>query len=226
MKRILSMSIVILMTVLMTSCTGDTGPVGPAGPPGSQGVAGDPGPIGAVIMWVTDTAPDGWLLCDGHAVSRTDFAYSAIGVKYGAGDGSNTFNLPDMRGRFPLGQDDMGGTSANRVMDPDADALGGAGGDEIKDISFGGSVGATTLTVAQSGVGAHTHDIRASDATGGSGNKVALHRNASNTASISGALTSAGGSSAPSSHTHALDAGFETQDFMNPFVVVNFIIRY
>ena len=94
-------------------------------------------PTGVVQIWTTDTAPDGWLLCYGQAVSRTTYAglYNVIGTTYGAGDASTTFNVPDMRGRFPLGQDDMGGTSANRVVDTDADALAGADGDELKDIS-------------------------------------------------------------------------------------------
>lgn len=54
---------------------------------------------------VTTTAPTGWLLCDGSAVSRTmyDRLFRVIDTTYGAGDGSTTFNLPDMRGTFPLG---------------------------------------------------------------------------------------------------------------------------
>ena len=51
------------------------------------------------------SAPTGWLYCRGQAVSRTTYAnlYTAIGDHYGAGDGSTTFNLPDMRGRFARG---------------------------------------------------------------------------------------------------------------------------
>jgi len=52
------------------------------------------------------TADTGWLLCDGSAVSRTTYAtlFGVIGITFGAGDGSTTFNLPDLRGRFPLGK--------------------------------------------------------------------------------------------------------------------------
>ena len=61
--------------------------------------------LGFIQMFAGQTAPTGWLMCDGTAVSRTDYAdlYSVIGDTYGAGDGSTTFNLPDLRNRFPVG---------------------------------------------------------------------------------------------------------------------------
>ena len=56
-------------------------------------------------LWFTSTAPTGWLLCDGSAVSRTTYAalFAVIGTTYGPGDGSTTFNVPDMNGRVPAG---------------------------------------------------------------------------------------------------------------------------
>lgn len=62
-------------------------------------------PTGAVMMWIGATAPAGWLLCDATAVSRTTYAtlYAVIGDTYGNGNGSSTFNVPDMRGRVPIG---------------------------------------------------------------------------------------------------------------------------
>lgn len=73
-------------------------------------------PAGVIAAYGGAAAPTGWLLCDGSAVSRTTYAdlFTAIGTAYGAGDGSTTFNLPDMRGRVPVGK----GTHA------DVDALG------------------------------------------------------------------------------------------------------
>lgn len=61
--------------------------------------------VGLVVMWASSTVPDGWLSCDGQAVSRTTYAvlFSIIGTLWGSGDGSTTFNLPDLRSRFPLG---------------------------------------------------------------------------------------------------------------------------
>ncbi len=185
-------------------------------------------PVGAVIMWVTDDAPDGWLLCDGGEVLRANFAdlFAVIDTTYGDGDSNTTFNLPDLRGRFPLGQDDMGGAAANRVLDAAASELAGASGGETIDTRFGGFSAPIFLTAAQSGSAAHTHDVNASDAAGGTGNKVALHRNASNTATISSAATSSGGPAATAPHNHAIAGGDANQDVMNPYVVVNFIIRF
>lgn len=89
-------------------------------------------PIGMGAPYFGGTVPTGWLLCDGAEVSRTAYAdlFTAIGVTYGAGNGTTTFNLPDSRGRTLIGKDNMGGTSANRVTDPNADVLGGSGGAE------------------------------------------------------------------------------------------------
>lgn len=62
-------------------------------------------PAGSMIPYAGINSPAGWLLCDGRAVSRTEFKslFEAIGVLYGPGDGSTTFNLPNMRGRAPFG---------------------------------------------------------------------------------------------------------------------------
>jgi microcystin-dependent protein len=63
-------------------------------------------PSGTIVMTGRASAPTGYLLCNGAAVSRSTYAelFSAISTAYGAGDGATTFNVPDMRGRFPLGK--------------------------------------------------------------------------------------------------------------------------
>ena len=68
--------------------------------------AGGP-PVGSVINFTGQTAPAGWLLCQGQAISRTTYArlYATIGTTYGAGDGATTFQLPDCRGRVTVGRD-------------------------------------------------------------------------------------------------------------------------
>jgi microcystin-dependent protein len=60
---------------------------------------------GQITMWPTASAPSGWLICNGTAVSRTTYAtlYGVIGTTFGAGDGSTTFNLPNYQGNVPLG---------------------------------------------------------------------------------------------------------------------------
>ena len=67
-------------------------------------------PIGVVQAFAGSTTPDGWLLCDGSAVSRTDYAdlYAVIGDTYGAGDGSTTFNLPNLIDKFIEGSSTAG----------------------------------------------------------------------------------------------------------------------
>jgi len=76
-------------------------------------------PTGALHMYGGATAPTGWLLCDGSAVSRATYAdlFGAVGTTFGAGDGSTTFNVPDMRGRVPVGYAASGGH-------PDVSTLG------------------------------------------------------------------------------------------------------
>lgn len=100
--------------------------------------------VGEVKIYAGLTAPSGYLFCYGQAVSRTTYSalFAILSTTYGGGDGSTTFNLPDLRGRVVAGQDDMGGSSANRLTGAtngvDGDVLGGTGGEE-----------AHTLTQAQ-----------------------------------------------------------------------------
>src|SRR5690606_10883022 len=64
-------------------------------------------PTGAIMPYAGAAEPAGWLFCDGRAVSRTTYAalFAVIGTTYGAGDGSTTFNLPNLKGRVPVGLD-------------------------------------------------------------------------------------------------------------------------
>lgn len=84
---------------------------------------GDTLPIGGMIAFASDTIPNGWLLCDGRAVSRTEYAelFNAIGTKHGSGDGSTTFNLPNPKGRTLVGKDST---------DTDFNTLGKTGGEK------------------------------------------------------------------------------------------------
>lgn len=92
--------------------------------------------IGSILPYGGTTAPNGWLLCYGQAVSRSTYAalFATLGIAFGAGDSSTTFNLPDLRGRLPLGKDNMGGSAANRVTNAvsgiTATTLGATGGDQ------------------------------------------------------------------------------------------------
>lgn len=74
--------------------------------------------VGQVCFFAMQTAPTGFLACSGQAVSRTTYAalFAAIGTTYGAGDGSTTFNLPDLRGEFIRGWDAGRGVDSGRVF--------------------------------------------------------------------------------------------------------------
>jgi hypothetical protein len=89
---------------------------------------------------VTTTAPTGYLLCNGDAISRTTYAalFTVLGTTYGTGDGSTTFNLPNLKGRVPVGFDST---------QTEFDAMGETGG-------------AKTHTLATSEIPAHAHDIQ------------------------------------------------------------------
>lgn len=73
-------------------------------------------PSGAVFCIAVATIPSGYLECNGAAVSRTTYAalFAIIGTQYGAGDGSSTFNIPDLRGEFVRGYDHGRGTDSGR----------------------------------------------------------------------------------------------------------------
>ncbi|CAF1469113.1 unnamed protein product [Didymodactylos carnosus] len=98
---------------------------------------------GEIKLYTGDVAsiPELWLLCNGAVLSRTEYQrlFSVIGITYGAGDGSTTFNLPDFRGRFPIGVDEL------QIRVGEATKLGMAGGNATHQ-----------LTVAE--LPAHTHD--------------------------------------------------------------------
>ncbi len=75
-------------------------------------------PSGAVLPFAMNTAPTGWLACSGQAISRTSYAdlFAAIGTTFGAGNGSTTFNLPDLRGEFIRGWDNGRGVDSGRTF--------------------------------------------------------------------------------------------------------------
>lgn len=82
------------------------------------GGGGGSTPVGAVLAFAMSTPPEGWLEADGSAVSRTTYAdlFAAIGTSYGIGDGSTTFNLPDLRGEFVRGWDNGRGVDSGRAI--------------------------------------------------------------------------------------------------------------
>jgi microcystin-dependent protein len=178
------------------------------------GVAGAV-PVGVVNPFAGATAPSGWLLCFGQAVSRTQYPvlFTTISTTYGSGDGSTTFNVPDMRGRAVAGKDDMGGTAASRLTSTvltASNTLGATGGTQTH-----------TLTVAESGVPAHSHPITNIKFTANTS-----HTHSAQAGFLAEAANPSGGSAsaaqtADSTNANASVAHLNTQ----PTIVLNYIIK-
>lgn len=124
---------------------------------------------GTILPYSGSSAPSGFLLCYGQAISRSTYStlFAVIGTTYGSGDGSTTFNIPDLRGRVPAGKDDMGGSAASRLtsttMSPNGTTLGATGGGHTHTLSssempshnhtvYGDNSGATTSSIGGLGV--------------------------------------------------------------------------
>lgn len=122
--------------LLLTTRGGDELDAGSVvGPKGDPGI----GPTGSIAMFAGDVAPPGYLLCLGQAVSRTAYSslFAVIGTKYGAGDGATTFNLPNFKGRVPVGYD---------ASQTEFDTVGEVGGEKTH-----------LLTASESGLVGHNH---------------------------------------------------------------------
>jgi microcystin-dependent protein len=126
-------------------------------------------PAGMVMYFANSTVPQGWLQCNGAAISRTSYTelFAAIGTVYGTGDGSTTFNLPDLRGQFVRGWASASTTSATVTGSIATTTLTvsavGSGLIQIGDILSGTGVTANTkvisqLTGATGGIGTYTVD--------------------------------------------------------------------
>lgn len=128
-------------------------------------------PPGTVTEYAGTSAPSGYLLCDGSAVSRTTYSalFTAIGTTYGVGDGSATFNVPDTRQRFPLGKASSGtgatlGSSGGTVdhlhtVDPPSTTSGTPSG------TSGQLVGVINVASAD-----HTHSVNIAEFNSGTAN--------------------------------------------------------
>ena len=115
-------------------------------------------PAGIIAPYAGSSAPTGWLLCYGQAVSRTTYSalFSAISTTYGAGDGSTTFNLPDLRGRAVAGKDNMGGSAASRLTNS------GTGNPGINGSTLGAAGGSDRHTLTEAQMPAHNHSSNVS----------------------------------------------------------------
>lgn len=148
-------------------------------------------PTGSVLDFAGGTAPAGWLLCYGQAVSRTEYAglFATLGETYGSGDGSTTFNLPDYRGRVLVGKDNMGGSAAGRMT-----SVGLSVGDGN---TLGSNGGAQVHTLSSEQLPSHSHNSTQD-----------THNH-----TFSGLVTTADASSSPANYLVANDTSSESSSF-------------
>lgn len=159
-------------------------------------------PPGIIMAYSSTTAPTGWLYCDGTAVSRTTYAdlFAIVSTAYGEGDGSTTFNLPDLRGRFLRGVDDGQGN------DPDAGSrtamnTGGNTGDNVGSVqSDATALPNTNFTTDSQGSHSHTYGVR----NGSSGGSAIADWN-------SGAATDSPSTGSAGAHTHSVTSGGDNE---------------
>lgn len=176
-------------------------------------------PTGVIFPYGGSSTPSGWLLCDGSAVSRTTYAtlFGVIGTTFGTGDGSTTFNVPDMRGRLAAGRDNMGGSSAGRLtgtsMSPDSHTVGATGGSQTQTASTT-VTGTTSGSLSTSGTTSAIPLSGSANTGGGSAFNIV---NAGTTLSVTG--TTSGSLSVSASGT--------SSSFVNvqPTMLFNFIIK-
>jgi microcystin-dependent protein len=174
---------------------------------------------GDVILTARSAARGGTLLCFGQAVSRTAYAglFAALGTTYGVGDGSTTFNLPDMRGRVAAGKDDMGGSSAARLSSIIASTtLGGAGGGQTNTANTGVS-GNTSGSLSVNATGTQNGDFSLLRGAQGTDGPLVAQNGATSTVVASGSTSgslfvSASGTSGAFS-------------VVQPALILNYLIR-
>jgi microcystin-dependent protein len=149
-------------------------------------------PSGSISLYGGAAAPTGWLLCDGAAVSRTTYSelYAVVGDQYGSGDGSTTFNVPNLKGKVPVGLD---------TGDTDFATLAQTGG-------------AKTHTLTESEIPSHNHNAATNaQSTANSGNSTNTYTGSGLDTTNNAAKNSTGNQSA--NHTHTFNTNAHNIDY-------------
>jgi microcystin-dependent protein len=164
---------------------------------GGRLTGGSGQPVGSIVNYAGTSAPAGWLLCDGSAVSRTDYArlFDALGTTYGAGNGSTTFNLPNLADRVPVG--------------PGSRSVGTTGG-------------ASTVALSVANMPAHNHNSSGGHSHTVVGTGTATVQSGSGATVSNG---TSGNTSGSGTHTHDTIGSGTAHENMPPFLVLPYIIR-
>ena len=166
---------------------------------------------GLIIPWSTTTAPSGFLECDGTAVSRSTYAtlFAVVGTTYGVGNGTTTFNLPDLTDKTVVSRS----TANSKSL-----AQSGGANTVTPTGNIAGSTGSTTLTTQQ--IASHTHT------TIGPTNMTFVTSSCYMSAGATGSATS-GSTGGGQSHNHTLSANFSgtANSVLQPYLVLMYIIK-
>jgi microcystin-dependent protein len=189
-------------------------------------------PTGSLFPYAGSSAPTGYLLCDGSAVARTGTyaaLFAVIGTTYGSGDGSTTFNLPDLRGRMPLG--------AGTGVGLNASGTGKPAGTNQTARTAGQWLGNETVTLSSSNIPQMTTGYMSQNANHthgpGSGQYFWVYNSSGANTVASGSVfkMSADASTATTAstnvdHTHTVGTASPTSTTnIPPSIVVNYIIK-
>jgi microcystin-dependent protein len=192
-------------------------------------------PVGGLLPYVGASAPNSaFVLPFGQAISRTTYAalFGLVGGTFGGGDGSTTFNVPDLRGRAVFGQDNMGGSAAGRIT---------AGGGNFDGTVLGNTGGAQNHTLTTAEMPSHTHANALSDPThhhnyqSDSGGPVQIGGAANATASLNASgggfdlhndtVAIAAATTTGITITNAAQGGGGSHTIMPPAMMLPFILR-
>ena len=191
-------------------------------------------PVGTILPWSKATAPAGFLKCDGTAISRTTFAdlFSVIGTTYGSGDGSTTFNLPDLTTRNPVGANSS--TNVGQTAGP-ANLDGVVDSNVTQNLGTsvtGEGFAACALSLAQTAT--HRHNLRHYGGSGPFGNAPGIRQNYNPSRSgCTGEIVQPSGDSG--AHTHQMNASSfvingtvsgQNISVYQPHLIVIYIIKF
>ena len=168
---------------------------------------------GAVQLFAGSSAPSGWLICNGQAVSRTAYAalFAVIGTTYGAGDGSTTFNVPNLVNKTVRGSNSLGKTGG-------ADTVTLSTANMPAHTHGGGSLSAASN-------GAHTHSIPFYNSSGSQGKQFGNANSDAKCTYRTGYMDTAG------AHTHTISGTTDSTGsgsavtITNPYVMLHYIIK-
>lgn len=176
-------------------------------------------PTGSIIQFAGSAAPNGYLICDGNAISRTTYAalFNVIGTNYGVGDGSTTFNLPNFKGNVAVGYDSS---------QTEFDQLGETGGSKTQTLTTAQlpSHSHSAGSLSTNNTGAHTHPVYKGGNFGSGGSYEAMN-------GVSSGSSGTANTNSAGNHSHTISGSTGSQGSGNahnnlqPYLTVNYLIK-